>query len=54
MAAIIESSYDEKGIIWPKEVAPFKVGLINVRKGENISTEYCEEFYKSFTIKNTI
>ena len=27
VAAIIESSHDDKGIIWPKEVAPFKVGL---------------------------
>ena len=54
VAAIIESSHDEKGIIWPLEVAPFKLGLVNVRKGENISTEYCEEFYKSFNKKYSI
>ena len=29
VAAIIGSSHDDKGIIWPK-VAPFKVGLVNV------------------------
>ncbi len=46
VAAIIESSYDDKGIIWPKEVTPFKVGLVNVRMGENLSTEYAENFYK--------
>ena len=39
-AAIIESS-DDKGIIWPKEVALFKVGL-SMRIGKNLSTEYAE------------
>jgi prolyl-tRNA synthetase len=31
MAAIIEASHDDNGIIWPESVAPFKVGLINLR-----------------------
>ncbi len=30
VAAIIEYSHDDKGIIWPKEVSPFKFGLINL------------------------
>ena len=30
VAAIIESSHDEKGIIWPKNISPFNVGLINL------------------------
>ncbi|MBV69554.1 MAG: proline--tRNA ligase [Pelagibacterales bacterium] len=54
VAAIIESSYDEKGIIWPAEVAPFKIGLINVRVGDNLSTEYSENFYKFFKKKYSI
>ena len=54
VAAIIESSYDEKGIIWPIEVAPFKIGLINVRVGDNLSTEYSENFYKCFKEKYNI
>jgi prolyl-tRNA synthetase len=29
--AIIEASHDEAGIIWPESVAPFRVGLINLR-----------------------
>ena len=28
MGAIVESSYDQKGIIWPKSVAPFLVHLL--------------------------
>ncbi|MBI2042053.1 MAG: hypothetical protein HYT20_03490 [Candidatus Nealsonbacteria bacterium] len=30
MATIVEKFYDEKGIIWPKEVAPFQVHLIRI------------------------
>jgi len=33
-AAIIEASHDQAGIIWPKSVAPFDVGLINVKAGD--------------------
>ncbi|MBF97066.1 MAG: Proline--tRNA ligase [Alphaproteobacteria bacterium MarineAlpha9_Bin4] len=47
VAAIIESSNDDKGIVWPIEVAPFQIGLVNVRKGDNLSTEFSENFYKS-------
>jgi prolyl-tRNA synthetase len=31
MGAIIEASHDEGGIIWPDAVAPYAVGLINMR-----------------------
>ena len=34
VGAIIEASHDDKGIIWPESVAPFKVGLINLRQGD--------------------
>jgi prolyl-tRNA synthetase len=37
LAAIIESSHDAQGIIWPKEVTPFQVGLINLK--ENHTTK---------------
>jgi prolyl-tRNA synthetase len=30
MAAIVEKYHDEKGIIWPKNVAPFKVYLVDL------------------------
>ncbi len=35
MAAIVEQNNDEKGIIWPIEVAPFKVGIIVLNNNEN-------------------
>ncbi|MGQ5702288.1 proline--tRNA ligase [Sandaracinobacteroides sp. A072] len=31
MGAIIEAGHDQQGIIWPDSVAPFDVGLINLR-----------------------
>ncbi|MDG2480392.1 MAG: proline--tRNA ligase [Alphaproteobacteria bacterium] len=32
--AIIEASHDDAGIIWPDAVAPFDVGLINLKSGD--------------------
>src|SRR3954454_7306353 len=31
VGGIIEASHDENGIVWPEGVAPFQVGLINMR-----------------------
>lgn len=31
MGTIVEANHDEKGIIWPKEIAPFKVHLIEIK-----------------------
>ena len=42
VAAIIESSHDEKGIIWPSEVAPFEVGIINLGSNDKSCKEACE------------
>jgi prolyl-tRNA synthetase len=35
MGAIVEVSHDDKGIIWPEEIAPFKVHLILLGKKES-------------------
>jgi prolyl-tRNA synthetase len=34
LGAIIEASHDDAGIIWPDAVAPFDVGLINLKPGD--------------------
>jgi len=36
MAAIVEIYHDEKGIIWPKEVAPFDIHLIQIGNTKKI------------------
>jgi prolyl-tRNA synthetase len=45
MGAIIEASHDEAGIIWPDSVAPFSVGLINLRVGDAATDKACAELY---------
>jgi prolyl-tRNA synthetase len=39
VAAIIEASHDEAGIIWPDSVAPFAVGLLNLKPGDAATDE---------------
>ncbi|MGH7100348.1 MAG: proline--tRNA ligase, partial [Stellaceae bacterium] len=34
VGALIEANHDDAGIIWPEPVAPFQVGLINLRAGD--------------------
>ncbi|MEL6662001.1 MAG: proline--tRNA ligase [Pseudomonadota bacterium] len=43
VAAIIEASNDDKGIIWPESVAPFDVGLLNLRASDEACTSACED-----------
>lgn len=38
VAAIIEASHDEAGIIWPKTVAPFLFGLVTVSPDPDVKT----------------
>ncbi|MCE2927723.1 MAG: proline--tRNA ligase, partial [Rickettsiales bacterium] len=45
VGAVIEASHDENGIIWPESVAPYKVGLINLRVGDAACDKICEELY---------
>ena len=34
VGALIEAFHDEAGIMWPEPVAPFRIGLINLRAGD--------------------
>ena len=45
VGAIIEASHDDAGIIWPASVAPFDVGLINVKSGDADTDRVCEDLY---------
>ena len=45
VAAIIEASHDDAGIIWPDAVAPFDVGLISLKKGDAACDAACEDLY---------
>jgi prolyl-tRNA synthetase len=45
MGAIIEASHDDNGIIWPESVAPFQVGLINMRADDANCTSAADDIY---------
>jgi prolyl-tRNA synthetase len=47
VAALIEANHDDFGIMWPEPVAPFKIGLINLKVGDALSDETCEGIYKA-------
>jgi prolyl-tRNA synthetase len=49
LGAIIEASHDEAGIIWPEAVAPFGVGIINLRQGDAECDAACEIAYRALT-----
>ena len=49
IAAIIEASHDENGIVWPEPVAPFSVGIINLRPGHAGVDAACETAYAALT-----
>lgn len=45
VGAIIEASHDENGIIWPEGVAPFQIGLINLKSGDGACDGACDDMY---------
>lgn len=49
IAAIIEASHDDAGIIWPESVAPFDVALINMKSGDAECDRVCDGLYETLT-----
>jgi prolyl-tRNA synthetase len=43
VAAIIEASHDEAGIIWPDAIAPFDVALLDLKVGDAATAAACGE-----------
>ncbi|MDP3836927.1 MAG: aminoacyl--tRNA ligase-related protein [bacterium] len=44
MGTVVESSHDERGIIWPEYIAPFRVHLLSLNVNEK-----ADEIYKNLT-----
>src|SRR6185295_6977826 len=49
VGAVIEASHDEAGIIWPDGLAPFAVGLINLKPGDKATDLAADGIYQSLT-----
>ena len=45
VGAIIEACHDDRGIIWPETVTPYKVGLINLRHDDDSCIKACDKMY---------
>ena len=45
VGAIIEAAHDEAGMVWPEPVAPFDIGLVNLKSGDAKADAACEDLY---------
>ena len=49
VGGIIEACHDDGGIVWPVPVAPFEVGLLNLKAGDAATDQACDELYERLT-----
>lgn len=52
VAAIIEANHDDKGIIWPIAVAPFKISILNLNIHDGKCTESSHNIYNRLKALN--
>lgn len=45
VAAVVEQHNDEKGIIWPLEIAPFKVGIVLINSKDETMNKIANKIY---------
>jgi prolyl-tRNA synthetase len=51
LAAIVEQSHDDDGIIWPDSIAPFEVAIIPLNYADEKTKETTEKIYKNLSSK---
>lgn len=49
LAAVIEQHQDERGIIWPKAIAPYAIHLLTVHVADEAQMTFSEELYQTLT-----
>jgi prolyl-tRNA synthetase len=49
MATVAELMADEKGLVWPESVAPFRVHLVELNNGNKDVTDDAAELYRALT-----
>lgn len=52
IAAVVEQHSDEKGIIWPMEIAPYKVGIITINPKDEKQLNESLKLYEKLNKKN--
>ncbi len=46
VAAIIEASHDDNGIVWPEAITPFDVAVLSLKPGDSAVDSACETLYR--------
>lgn len=46
VAAVIEASHDKNGIVWPKAIVPFDIGIINMKTGDTQCDSFSQMCYE--------
>ncbi len=49
VGGVIEASHDASGIVWPDAIAPFKVGLVNLRVDDAACAAASDDLYRRLT-----
>ena len=49
VGGIIEACHDDDGVVWPWAVAPFHVGLVNLKPGHEGCDSLCAQIYDGLT-----
>lgn len=47
MAALVEQNHDDKGIIWPDNIAPFNVEIVLINSKDDVQCTVAEKIYDS-------
>jgi prolyl-tRNA synthetase len=51
VAAVIEASHDDAGIIWPEAIAPYRAIILNLKQGAAETDGACEKIYQALAGK---
>lgn len=52
VGAIIEANHDDKGIVWPKEISPFDLSIINLDINNEQLKNFADKLYRDLINKN--
>ncbi len=52
MASIVEQNNDDKGIIWPINIAPFKVAIVLINKNDELQNKIATDLYNELLDNN--
>lgn len=52
VGAVIEASHDDKGIVWPKQIAPFQIGLLSLAPKDDAIRIAANELYSALLNEN--